>query len=98
MSNESGYALATVAVTAYPATAQLPDVGYAGFFSGATLGTTSDPDVHVSFDGVTTHEVMRAGTPFAALQSQVPQYRAVWLKLSGAGSVAVKVAIERARS
>ncbi len=98
MSNENSYVIATVAVTAFPATAQLPDVGYAGFFSGTTLGSTSDPDVHVSFDGTTVHEVMRAGTAFSALRSDVPQYRAVWLKLSGAGSVSVKVAIERARS
>lgn len=96
MSDESSYVIATVAVTAFPATPQL-DSAHPGFFSGATLGGGGDPDIHVSFDGTNVHEIMRGATPFASLSLKSPQYSRVWLKLSAAGSVVVKVAIERGR-
>lgn len=97
MSFESTYVIATVASTSYPAAsaAQLPDVGAPGYVTATHLGVLGNPDVILSFDGVTDHVLLRAGTALSTMQSQVPQYRAVWARLSGAGSVDVHLAIER---
>jgi hypothetical protein len=85
----------TIAVTAYPVTAQLPERPAPGYFSAVHLGVTGDPDVIVSFDGVNDHERLRVGTVASAIDSQTPQYAAAWFKLSSAGSVAIKATIER---
>lgn len=93
--NEAHVEMVTVASIAYPGTAQFPDQGYAGFLSIVHLGVVGDPDLIISFDGTTDHERLRVGTAASALASQVPQYRTVWARLSAAGSVAAKIAIEK---
>lgn len=93
--NESHVEMVTVASTSYPGTAQFPDQGYAGYLSMIHLGVAGDPDIIVSFDGATDHERLRVATAASAIASQVPQYRTVWARLSAAGSVACKIAIEK---